>query len=166
MPIGAKEECGAFFQMVRPRLNMSFPPLSWQTYDIEFTKAKFDAQGKTMIDMAMVTVWLNGQIIHDHQRLVNHTLLGDSVTTFDGPLRFQAHGDSVYFRNIWIVENNGSSIKRGPKKSPPSKNGFLEPGVGFRSRSTVNGRSVSENPSSGVYVPDNLGGMAEFYLRN
>jgi hypothetical protein len=107
---GETQECGAFYQLVGPRLNMSFPPLVWQTYDVEFTKAVFDSAGKAQLKPAMVTVRLNGVLIHENQELKSNTLLGDPVTSADGPIRFQAHGDPVKFRNIWIVEGAPSAL--------------------------------------------------------
>ena len=56
--------CGGIQEMVKPRLNMCYPPLSWQTYDVEFTAAKFGEAGNK-ISPAMMTVRLNGIVIHD-----------------------------------------------------------------------------------------------------
>lgn len=106
------QECGAFYQLAGPRLNMSFPPLTWQTYDVEFAKAVFDSAGKAL-KPAVVTVRLNGVLIHENQELKSNTLLGDPVTSADGPLRFQAHGDPVKFRNIWIVAGGISALGPG-----------------------------------------------------
>jgi hypothetical protein len=151
-PAGAEtQECGAFYQLVGPRLNMSLPPLSWQTYDVEFTKAGFDSAGKVMLDTARVTVRLNGVLIHENQALKSNTLLGDAVTPADGPIRFQAHGDPVKFRNIWIVENGGTAIRPGLPKKRSGKggaSGFLFPG---QARIALNGRTAPAHPASGMY---------------
>ena len=97
-----KRHCGAFWEMVSPALNMTFPPLSWQTYDIDFMTATFNGTVKTA--NARVTVRLNGTLIHDTRDLINYTLGGNAVTASPGPHRFQNHGDVVRFRNIWIVD--------------------------------------------------------------
>ncbi len=151
-PLGAMQECGAFYELVRPALNMSFPPLSWQTYDVEFTKAKFDTTGKTLLEPAVVTVSLNGVVIHDHQKLTSNTLLGDAVTAADGPLRFQAHGDSVHYRNIWVVENNGTAIRPNPRAQPRFPYKGLQHGSVFPGLSLITGRRVSGELSAGCYL--------------
>ena len=43
------------YRQTAPKINMCYPPLRWQTYDIDFTAAKFDPQGKK-IKNAIVTV--------------------------------------------------------------------------------------------------------------
>lgn len=158
------QECGAFYQLVAPKFNMSLPPLTWQTYDVEFTKAKFDAQGKTQIEPAVVTVRLNGVLIHENQKLINNTLLGDAVTSSDGPIRFQAHGDPVKYKNIWIVENAGTAIVPGAKEILPLKSGSIGSGSEFRSLSTINGRKLSDRPASGLYISDVPGAEPELLI--
>ncbi len=43
---GEDNDCGAFYKIGSEKVNMSFPPLAWQTYDIDFKAARFDADGK------------------------------------------------------------------------------------------------------------------------
>jgi hypothetical protein len=56
---GENNEAGGIYTKSKPRLNMCFPPLSWQTYDIDFQAAKFDAEGKKTKN-AVMSVKLNG----------------------------------------------------------------------------------------------------------
>jgi hypothetical protein len=95
--------CGGLHEMVKTRLNMCFPPLSWQTYDIEYSMARFNDAGEKLAP-ALLTVRHNGVLIHD--RVVLPATPAESPTTNEratGPLFLQNHRDPVRYRNIWAV---------------------------------------------------------------
>jgi Domain of Unknown Function (DUF1080) len=99
---GADNECGGIYQLAKPRINMCYPPLTWQTYDIDFVQAKYDGSGiKTK--NAKIRVEHNGVLIHDSLELKNHTPGKLDESPSPGPLYLQDHGNSVIFRNVWFV---------------------------------------------------------------
>ena len=73
-------------------INMCYPPLSWQTYDVEFKSDPVDPKAKTQ--MAKCTVYHNGVKIHDNV----------PFPSGQGHFHLQNHGDPVFYRNIWVVE--------------------------------------------------------------
>ncbi|HEY3899369.1 MAG TPA: DUF1080 domain-containing protein [Chthoniobacter sp.] len=100
---GESNECGGIYSKIKPRLNACFPPLSWQTYDVDFQAARYDADGKKIKD-AIATVRQNGILIQDHVEIPGSTGGGQKETPEPGPIQLQGHGNPVFFRNIWIVE--------------------------------------------------------------
>ncbi|MCB1228515.1 MAG: DUF1080 domain-containing protein, partial [Verrucomicrobiales bacterium] len=101
---GADNECGGLYKTSRPRENLCFPPLVWQTYDIDFTAARFDASGNKTAN-ARISVTQNGVLIQDDVELPSVT--GGAKlpeTAAPGPLFLQNHGNPVRFRNIWFSE--------------------------------------------------------------
>ena len=82
---GKNNECGAFYSRKEPSVHMCYPPLAWQTYDVELTSDK-----KT----AHATVLHNGVKIHDKFELPSG----------EGPFHLQNHGNPVFYRNVWVVE--------------------------------------------------------------
>ena len=100
---GEDNEMGGIYHTSKPRLNMCFPPLTWQTYDIDFEAARYDAEGKKTKD-AVITLKLNGVLVQDHVSVPKPTPGGAAETPAPGPIQLQGHGNPVFFRNIWVVE--------------------------------------------------------------
>jgi hypothetical protein len=100
---GENNECGGLYTQAKPAVNMCFPPLTWQTYDIEFTAATYDAAGMKTKN-AILTVKHNGVAIHDHFELKGPTPgNGRKEDATPGPFQLQGHGNPVFYRNIWVV---------------------------------------------------------------
>ena len=101
---GENNECGGVYSQAKPLVNMCYPPLQWQTYDVEFKMPKFDADGKKT-ELAELTAYHNGVLIHDKLKIKGLTggaqLKDDAVP---GPIFLQGHGGGVQYRNIWVVE--------------------------------------------------------------
>ena len=70
-----------------------YPPLTWQTYDIELKDSK-------------LTVLHNGVKIHDQVQL--------SGADKAGSINLQNHGNPLYFKNIYIKELKGRMTKAPP----------------------------------------------------
>jgi hypothetical protein len=101
---GENNECGGIYSIKKPGVNMCFPPLTWQTYDIDFTAAKYDASGKKTAD-ARITVKHNGVVIHDNVALPKATTAAPVAEGPEpGPIYLQDHGNPIRFRNIWVEE--------------------------------------------------------------
>jgi hypothetical protein len=100
---GDDNECGGIYKAARPIVNMCFPPLTWQTYDVDFRVARFSPDGKTKKENAFVTVRHNGVPIHYNLELKSATPGGHRSDEHPGPIFLQDHGNPVRFRNIWIL---------------------------------------------------------------
>jgi Domain of Unknown Function (DUF1080) len=100
---GENNECGGFYTLSKPKVNMCLPPMSWQTYDIEYTAAEFEGTKKTKNSKCVVKH--NGVLIQDFEfpKLTPGGKFKEEVPDA-GALFFQDHGDPVVYRNIWVVE--------------------------------------------------------------
>ncbi len=108
---GRDNECGGIYSISKPRLNMCLPPLAWQTYDVDFTAAKFDADGKRTA-WPKITVKLNGVLVHEDLELSkNFTTaapIKSPLVNSEGPIYIQDHNNPVVFRNIWVKTPSAS----------------------------------------------------------
>lgn len=103
---GEQNECGGIYSVAAPRVNMCLPPLTWQTYDVDYTAGQYDADGK-VVKNPRITVRHNGVIIHDNVELPgerNTTAAPVKAGPEPGPVYLQDHGNPVRYRNIWVVE--------------------------------------------------------------
>ncbi len=87
-----------------PLVNASYPPLTWQTYDVWFRAPRFD-EGGNKTENARVTAYLNGALVQDDVELEKGTGRGGTREEIpEGQLYLQDHGDPVRFQHIWLVE--------------------------------------------------------------
>ncbi len=103
---GEQNECGGIYTVAKPLVNMCLPPLTWQTYDIDYTAAEYGADGK-IAKNPRITVKHNGVVIHDNLELPggrNTTAAPVKAGPDKGPVYLQNHGNPVRYRNIWVVE--------------------------------------------------------------
>ena len=103
-------DCGAIYQIRVPDANAALGSGVWQTVDLEYQAARFDAAGHRIErDAARVTVRLNGALIHDKFRL---SVRRNKYAAYpEGPLSqivLQEHGSALRFRNIWLVERSNA----------------------------------------------------------
>jgi hypothetical protein len=101
---GKNNECGGLYELKDPDVNMCLPPLTWQTYDIDYTAAKYD--GDKVIAPPRITVEHNGVVIHKDVELP--TDRGTRAAPIKpgpepGPIYLQDHGNPARYRNIWVV---------------------------------------------------------------
>jgi len=96
---------GAVYGQHPPLVNVSRPPMQWQTYDIVFHRPHFRADGSVETP-GRVTVIQNGVLVQDNVELWGQTVHGArahyEAHGDRGPLLLQDHGDPVRYRNIWV----------------------------------------------------------------
>lgn len=108
---------GALYQFKKPELNMCFPPLVWQTYDVHFTAPRWAADG-SKVRNAHISSWINGVKVQNNVELPNKTGAGKPEEPVLLPTKLQDHGDPVRFRNIWVLDRGLSAAGAFPVLSP------------------------------------------------
>jgi hypothetical protein len=100
---GLNNECGGIYSIAQPAVNMCYPPLTWQTYDIEFQAARYNDQGQKTAN-ARITVRHNGVVIHNNIELPHGTPGKNPEGPEKDGIYLQGHGNPVVYRNVWVVE--------------------------------------------------------------
>ncbi len=95
-------DCGSIYGMKKPDKLVGKPAGQWQSFDIAFRAARFDGQKK--VENARITVYQNGELIHDDYALPRKTGAGKREEPTARPIKFQGHHNQVGFRNVWIQE--------------------------------------------------------------
>lgn len=112
--LGKDNECGGLYSIKAPDINMCLPPLSWQTYDLDFSATRWGQDGK-MTSPARITVRHNGVIVHRDVELPQPDHITAAPGSIEaGPIQLQNHGNPVRYRNIWLVPRNSEQEARRP----------------------------------------------------
>ncbi|MBN1817997.1 MAG: DUF1080 domain-containing protein [Sedimentisphaerales bacterium] len=96
--------CGSLYRYKAADKNVCKAAGQWQSYDLLFTAADWQEDGK--IADARITVWQNGRMIHNDAVIKNKTGAGEQEAPSARPILLQEHGNEVMFRNIWIIPLN------------------------------------------------------------
>lgn len=102
----ADGQAAAIYGQWPPLVNPMRKPGEWQSYDIVFQAPKFD--GDKLVQPAYLTLFFNGVLVHNHQKLngpTEHgTVLPYEPYSGDQSIRLQDHGSTrpVQYRNIWV----------------------------------------------------------------
>ena len=98
-------QCGALYKQQPPAVNACRRPGEWQSYDILFTRPRFNADG-TLAKPARISVLHNGIAIHSDTVIKGNTFFhappGYTAHADALPIRLQDHGNPVQFRSIWV----------------------------------------------------------------
>ncbi|MEO3819565.1 family 16 glycoside hydrolase [Plantactinospora sp. B24E8] len=94
-------DAAAIYTQKAPDVNAARPPQTWQTYDIVYRQARYDAAG-TKVENPRVTVVWNGVTVHDDVEILGPTGGSRPEGPAAGAIRLQDHGNPVQYRNIWI----------------------------------------------------------------
>jgi serine/threonine protein kinase len=104
-PTYADGSCGAIYGQFPPLVNVSRANGEWQSYDIYFTRPRFDHE-EYYSSAPRITVVQNGVPIHIDRELFGATRWKSLPEVKHHaerlPISLQDHGSPVSYRNIWI----------------------------------------------------------------
>ena len=105
-PTYAHGSLGGLYNQAAPLVNAARRPEQWQSFDFIYRGPECDAAGK-VTKKAVVTVLLNGILIHDHVSIDQSEKAGAGCEP--GPILIQDHSGfknapmtKMRFRNIWL----------------------------------------------------------------
>ncbi|MEV0158324.1 family 16 glycoside hydrolase [Micromonospora sp. NPDC050686] len=94
-------DAAAIYTQKAPDVNAALPPETWQTYDITYRQARYDAAGRKVANPRVTVVW-NGVTVHDDVEILGPTGGSRPEGPATGAIRLQDHGNPVQYRDIWI----------------------------------------------------------------
>jgi|GEM_PF-234636 len=92
--------CGSMYRQKKPDRLVCKKAGEWQSYDIAFRAARFEGDRKS--ENARITVYQNGELIHDDYSITGKTGVGEKEGPEPRPIKLQGHHNPVRFRNVWI----------------------------------------------------------------
>jgi hypothetical protein len=95
-------DCGAVYSKHVPVKNAAKPAGEWQTFEAHYRAPRWDAAG-TRTRPARLTLWWNGEMVHDNVELDGPCPGARAESPDGGPIRLQDHGNPVRFRNLWVA---------------------------------------------------------------
>ena len=121
-------DCGSIYQQKKPDQFVCRPAGEWQSFDIAFRAARFDGAQKS--ENARITVYQNGQLIHDDVSLKRQSGAGKKEQPFPLPIKLQGHHNQVRFRNVWIQRLTSAQLPVQESESWLTYKGNHGPGKG------------------------------------
>ncbi|MCB1128586.1 MAG: DUF1080 domain-containing protein, partial [Verrucomicrobiae bacterium] len=121
-------------RMRRPDRLVNKPAGEWQSFDIAFRAARFDGDRKT--ENARITVYQNGELIHDDVPIPRPTGAGRKEGPDPQPVKLQGHHNPVRFRNVWIQVLD---LEGGGDGSADFASRFANPPAGSRILKIIHG---------------------------
>lgn len=171
----ADGQAAAAYGQHPPLVNASRPPGQWQTYDVVFTRPRFDERGEVQ-SPARLTVLHNGVLVQNNVELVGPTgwLKREPYSRHSDklPLSLQDHGNPVRYRNLWIREL-GADAKRPEfvydRATLDGLAGNYRAGDGLLVKISRNGNlleAVIGNVGRGVPFPLHAASRDRYYIRS
>jgi hypothetical protein len=100
----ADGQCASIYGQTPPLVNACRKPGEWQSFDITFTAPVF--KGERLVSPAYVTVYHNGLLVQNHEKIWGPTL-HRGIAPYKThpsklPITLKGHDSKVEFRNIWV----------------------------------------------------------------
>jgi len=115
----SKPEGRKGYEGYAPRQNVSRAPGLWQHIRIAFQAPKFDGSGKKTENARVISIELNGVLIHDNVELSGVTRGANGEEKALAPLRLQGDHGAVAFKNIKFSKLTADAYNRRESNTNP-----------------------------------------------
>ncbi|MES2476705.1 MAG: glycoside hydrolase family 76 protein [Verrucomicrobiota bacterium] len=142
------DSAAAIYREKAPSTNASLGAGHWQSYDIDFTAARWN--GSVKLSDARVTVSWNGVLVHDNVTISSSTAASPAESAGWHPILLQAATSTasgpVSFRNIWVLPKTSEILEAELATRVGPTVGTGNPGysgTGFADYGTAIGESIT-----------------------